>query len=48
MKFVTQILFPESGDSQEHPFGVSLVAESYIHHLGDLSCLVRGAIDIKD
>jgi len=27
---------------------VSLVAENYIHHLGDLSCLVRGAINVKD
>ena len=48
MKFVTQILFSESGDGQEHPFGVSFIAENYIHHLRDLSCLIRRAVDIKD
>ena len=43
-----QTLFPKSRDSQKHPLGVSLVAENYVHNLGDLSCLVRGTIDIED
>ena len=43
-----QALFPKSGDSQKHPFGVSLVPENHIHNLGNLSCLVRGAIDVED
>ena len=43
-----QALLPESGDSQEHPLGVSLVPENYIHNLGNLSCLIRGTVDIED
>ena len=42
------MLFPKSRDSQEYPFGVSLVAENYIHNLRNLSCLVRETIDIED
>jgi len=43
-----QVLFPKSGDSQKHPFGVSFVLENHIHDLGNLSCLVEGAINIED
>ena len=43
-----QTLFPKSGDSQEHPLGVSLVAENYVHNLGNLSCFIRGTVNIED
>ena len=43
-----QTLFPKSGDSQEHPLGVSLVAKNYVHNFEDLSCFVRRTIDIED
>ena len=43
-----QALLPESGDSQEHPLGVSLVPENYIHNLGNPSCLVGRAVDVED
>ena len=41
-------MLPKSGDSQKHPFGVSLVAENYVHELGNLSCLIRETVNIKD
>ena len=43
-----QTLFPKSRDSQEHPLEVSLVAENYVHNLGDLSCFIRGTVNIED
>jgi len=43
-----QALFPKFGDSQKHPFGVSLVLENHIHNLRDLSCLIGGAVNIED
>jgi len=43
-----QALFPKSGDSQKHPLRVSLVPENYVHNLGNLSCLVRRAVDVED
>jgi len=39
-------LLSKAGDSEEHPFGVSFVTEDYIHHFGDLTCLIGGAIYI--
>jgi len=33
-------------DGKKHPFRVSFVTEDYIHHFGDLTCLIRGAIHI--
>ena len=43
-----QALFPKSGDSQKHPFGVSLVLENHIYDLGNLSCLVGEAVNVED
>ena len=43
-----QVLFPESGDSQKHPFGVSLVPENYIYDLRNLFCFVGEAINVED
>ena len=43
-----QTLFSKSGDSQKHSFGVSLVPENYIHNLGNLPCLIGGAINVED
>jgi len=43
-----QTLFSKSGDGQEHSLGVSLVAENYVHNFGDLSCLIRGTVNIED
>jgi len=40
-------LLPEVKDSKEHPFGVGLIMEDYIHHFGDLSCFVRRAVHIE-
>jgi len=40
-------LLPEVRDGEEHPFGVGLITEDYIHHFGDLSCFVRGAVHIE-
>jgi len=34
----------EAVDSEECPFGVGFVMEDYIHHFGDLTGLVRGAV----
>jgi len=39
-------LLSETGDSEEHPFGVSFVTEDYIHHFRDLICLIRGAVHV--
>jgi len=36
----------EAGDSEKHPFGVGFVTEDYVHHFGDLTGLVRGAIHV--
>ena len=43
-----QALFLKSGDSQKHPFRVSLVPENHIYNLGDLSCLIGGAVNVED
>jgi len=40
-------LLPEVRDGEECPFGVGLIIEDYIHHFGDLSCFVRGAVYIE-
>jgi len=40
-------LFPKVGDSKECPFRVGLITKDYIHHFGDLSCFVRGAIHVE-
>ena len=37
-------LLSKTGDGKERPFGVSFITEDYIHHFGDLTCLVRGAV----
>jgi len=37
-------LLPEVRDGKEHPFGVGLITEDYIHYFGDLSCFIRGAV----
>jgi len=41
------VLLPEVRDSEECSFGVGLITEDYIHHFGDLSCFVRGAIYVE-
>jgi len=40
-------LLPEIGDSEEHPFGVGLMTEDYIHHFRDLPCFIRGAVYVE-
>jgi len=40
-------LLPEVRDGEERPFGVGLITEDYIHHFGDLSCFVRGAVHVE-
>jgi len=40
-------LLPKVRDSKEHPFGVGLITEDYIHYFGDLSCFVRGAVHVE-
>jgi len=40
-------LLPEVRDGKKCPFGVGLIMEDYIHHFGDLSCFVRGAVHIE-
>jgi len=40
------VLPSEAGDSKEHPFGVGFVMEDYVHHFGDLTCLIGGAVHI--
>jgi len=40
-------LLPEVGDDEEHPFRVGFITEDYIHHFGDSSCFVRGAVHIE-
>jgi len=40
-------LLPEVRDGKEHPFGVGLIIENYIHYFGDLSCFVRGAVHVE-
>jgi len=40
-------LLPEVRNGGERPFGVGLITENYIHHFGDLSCFVRGAIHVE-
>jgi len=37
-------LSSEAGDSKKCPFGVSFIMEDYVHHFGDLTSLVRGAV----
>jgi len=39
-------LLSETGDGEEHPFGVGFVTEDYIHHFGDLTCLIGGAVHV--
>jgi len=41
------VLLPEVGDGEEHPFGVGLITEDYIHHFGDLPRFVRGAVYVE-
>jgi len=40
-------LLPEVGDGEEHPFGVSLIIEDYVHHFRDLSGFVRGTVHVE-
>jgi len=40
-------LLPEVRDSKKRPFGVGLITEDYIHHFGDLSCFIRGAVHVE-
>jgi len=40
-------LLPEVRDGKERSFGVGLITEDYIHHFGDLSCFVRGAVHVE-
>jgi len=40
-------LLPKVRDGEKRPFGVGLIMKDYIHHFGDLSCFVRGAIHIE-
>jgi len=40
-------LLPEVRDGEECPFRMGLITENYIHHFGDLSCFVRGAVHIE-
>ena len=39
-------LLSKARDGKEHPFGVGFITEDYIHHFGNLTCLVGGAIHI--
>ena len=39
-------LLSETGDGEEHPFGVGFVTEDYAHHFRDLTGLVGGAVHI--
>jgi len=34
-------LLPKVRDSEEHPFGVGLITEDYIHHFGDVTNFIR-------
>ena len=40
-------LLPKVRDGKEHPFRVGFIMEDYIHHFGDLSCFVRGAVHVE-
>jgi len=40
-------LLPKVRDGEEHPFRVGLIIKDYIHHFGDSSYFVRGAIHIE-
>jgi len=40
-------LLSEIRDGEECPFKVGLITEDYIHHFGDSSCFVRGAIHVE-
>jgi len=37
-------LLSEAGDSEECPFRVGFVVKDYVHHFGDLTCLIGGAV----
>ena len=37
-------LLSEAKDGKECSFGVDLVTEDYIHHFGNLTCFVEGAV----
>jgi len=39
-------LSSETGDSEEHSFGVGFVTENHVYHFRDLTCLVGGAIHV--
>jgi len=39
-------LLSEAGDSEKCPLRVSFVMKDYIHHFGDLTCLIGGTIHI--
>ena len=41
------VLLSEVRDGKEHPFGVGLITEDYIHYFGDLSCFIRGAVYVE-
>ena len=36
----------EAGDGEECSFRVGLVAKDYVHHFGDLTCFIGGAVHI--
>ena len=40
------VLFSETGDSKERPFGVGFVTENHVYHFRNLTCLVGGAVHI--
>jgi len=40
------VLPSETGDSEEHPFGVGFVMENHVYYFRDLTCLVGGAVHI--
>ena len=39
-------LLSETGDGEEHPFGVGFVTEDYVHHFRALTSLVGGAVHV--
>ena len=39
-------LLSETGDGEEHPFGVGFVMEDYVHHFRALTSLVGGAVHV--
>ena len=39
-------LLSETGDGEEHPFGVGFVTEDYVHHFRALTSLIGGAVHV--